>query len=146
MMRTIVRILLATTLAVLLALAPKQVLAQRELIAPMGAKHTLALDQLSGFRASAVNGINGAAGFSYAGPIGFAHQSYSETGFNNAGDTTVRTTTFWLAPSVDFFIIDNLSLGGLVEISTTSGSVDRPVNAATTQTTDLPSTLNFTFL
>src|SRR5262249_8193411 len=87
----------------------------------MGAKYTLVIDQLSGFRASAFGGN----GFSYAGPIGIMHQSYTAARFNNTGDDVTRTTTFWIAPSADIFLFNfPLSLGALIEISSTSGSVD----------------------
>ncbi len=143
MLRTIVRVLLVLVVVLLL---PRAAYAQRELLSPLGAKHTLALDQLSGFRASAVGGIVGGAGFAYAGPIGFARQSYTEAAFNNIGDTTVRTTTIWFAPSADFFVIESLSVGGLIEVSSTSGSIEIPINAATRQTNDLATTTNFTIL
>lgn len=114
-------------------------LAQRELLNTMGAKHTLSIDQVAGFRVNS-------GGLSYAGPIGFATQSVTETGFNNAGDTTVKTTTFWFAPSADFFIIDHLSIGGLIELTTQSQSIQRPTNQNATQTVELPTTTGFAFI
>ncbi len=135
MPRTIVRLLAF----VLVFTSARAALAQRELLSPMGARHTLSIDQVAGFRVNA-------SGFSYAGPIGFATNSYNETGFNGGGDTTVKTTSFWFAPSADFFIIDNLSLGGVVELTTQSQSVTRPTNQNVTQTFDLPSTTGFAFI
>src|SRR2546422_3785794 len=76
--------------------------AQREVLTSMGNKGTLAIDQLSGFRISSLGGV------SYAGPIGFSVQSQGET-FPGGDKQTLHSTTFWLAPSADFFIIDHLS-------------------------------------
>ena len=135
MMRAIVRVLVG----LLLLTSARTALAQRELLTTMGAKHTLAIDQIAGFRISA-------SGFAYAGPIGFMRQSYTETAFNNNGDTTVRATTFWLAPSADYFVIDHLSIGGLIGVETQSSSVERPINGAATQTFDQPTTTSFTLL
>jgi hypothetical protein len=135
MLRTIVRLL---AFVLVFASAPAA-FAQRELLNTMGAKHTLSIDQVAGFRVNT-------SGFSYAGPIGFATSSYSETGFNNTGDTTTKTTTFWLAPSADYFVIDHLSVGGLIELTTTSQSITRPINPNTQQTTDLPTTTGISFI
>ena len=139
MLRTIVRLLAF----VLVFTSARAAFAQRELLTTMGAKHTLAIDQVAGFRVNS-------SGFSYAGPIGFATQSYTETGFGNGngngGDTTVKTTSFWFAPSADFFIIDHLSLGGLIELTTQSQSITTNPNANATTTTDQPTTTGFAFI
>jgi hypothetical protein len=130
---------------VLLLLIPKEAFAQqRELLNPMGSKYTLVIDQLSGFRASAFQG----EGLSYAGPIGIMHQSYTAHRYNNTGDDVVRTTTVWLAPSADIFLFDfPLSIGGLIEIASTSGSIDVQRNGTNiTDTFDLPTTTSITFL
>src|SRR6476661_413403 len=114
-------------------LLPSAALAQ---LVPTGAKHTLAIDQISGFRASAVGGI------SYAGPLGVSFQRVGATSLSGNGTEDVtHSTTFWITPSVDYFVIDHLSIGGLVELSTTSSSVDN-INANRTQTFPLPTTTN----
>jgi hypothetical protein len=135
-------ILLAAVLAVSLVL-PATAHAQRP-TDQMGSRYTLVIDQLSGFRASAFGGN----GFSYAGPLGIVHDSYTAQRFNNSGDDVVRSTTFWLAPSADIFLFTfPLSLGGLIEISSTSSSIDvQAAGSNATQTYDLPTTTNFTFL
>jgi hypothetical protein len=117
----------------------------------MGAKGTLAIDQLSGFRVSSVDVGNGRGGLSYEGPIGFAIRSYSETPFpDRAGiigpDTTYHTTSFWLAPSADFFVIDHLSIGGLIEFVSISTSVDVPRGAGVIVTESFPAQTSFTLL
>jgi hypothetical protein len=141
--RTIVRILVCITML----FTSRAAFAQRELLNPMGQKYTLAIDPIVGFRAGAISaGGVGGDGFSYAGIFGFAHQGYSAARFNNTGDDTYSTNTFWIAPSADFFVIDGLSIGGLVQLSTTSGSYTTQVNNNVTQTFDLPTTTNFTFL
>jgi hypothetical protein len=141
MNQTTARILLVVAVLLLL---PTEAFAQRELLNPMGSKYTLVIDQLSGFRASAFGGN----GFSYAGPIGVMHQSYSEHRFNNTGDDITRTTTIWIAPSADIFLFDfPLSLGALFEISSTSGSFDRQQgNTNTTITRDLATTTSIALL
>ncbi len=105
----------------------------------MGQRHTLAIDQVAGFRVNS-------GGLSYAGPIGFTSSSYTEAPFGGGGDTTVKTTTFWFAPSADFFVIDHLSIGGVVELTTQSQSVTRPTNQNATQTFDLPSVTGFAII
>jgi hypothetical protein len=142
MARTIVRLLTCA----LVLFTTRAAFAQRELLNPMGQKYTLAIDQIAGFRAGAVNGFGGGFGFAYAGPFGFAHQTYTETRFNNTGDDKINTNSFWISPSADFFIIDGLSIGGLIEVSTTSGSTDRQLNNGVVQTFDIATTTNFTFL
>ena len=80
-MRPILR-LLAFTLVFSCA---RGAFAQRELLNTMGAKHTLSIDQVAGFR------IN-SSGLSYAGPIGFSTRSDTATSFqNNGGDSTLKT-------------------------------------------------------
>ena len=112
-------------------------------LTPMHGSSLLVIDQISGFRAGAFGG----PGFSYAGPIGVMHQSYTSARFNGTGDDVTRTTTFWIAPSADFVFSFGLSVGGLIELSSTSGSVDRQNgNGNTTVTNDLPTTTSFTFL
>ena len=110
----------------------------------MGARYTLVIDQLSGFRASAFGGNP----FGYAGPIGVVHDSYTAHRFNNTGDDVTRSTTFWLSPSADIFLFSfPLSLGALIEISSTSSSIDaQAAGSNATQTYDLPTTTNLTFL
>src|SRR5512140_1434097 len=127
MLRTIVRLLAF----VLVFTSARAAFAQRELLNTMGAKHTLSIEQVAGFRVNA-------SGFSYAGPIGFATQSATETQFGNGGDVTVKTTSFWFAPSADFFVIDQLSLGGVIELTTQSQSVTTNPNPNATTTTDRP--------
>lgn len=135
-MRPILR-LLAFTLVFSCA---RGAFAQRELLNTMGAKHTLSIDQVAGFR------IN-SSGLSYAGPIGFSTRSDTATSFqNNGGDSTLKTTTFWLSPSADYFVIDHLSLGAAFELSTTSQSIQQPTNQNATQTFDLPTTTSVAFV
>ena len=133
--------------AVLIALSlPSRDAAAQTIATPTGTKGTLAIDQISGFRASAIGGI------SYAGPIGVVTQRTTATRFDNGlgggnpGEDATRFTTFWISPTADYFVIDHLSVGGLVEVSTTSASIERINNNGTTQTTSLPTTTNFALL
>jgi opacity protein-like surface antigen len=110
----------------------------------MGDKGQLWLDQLSGFRVGTSSTVG--AQVDYYGPIGFNVTSVSEDcfGTNCNTTTTLHQTTFWLAPSADIFVIDHLSIGGLIEFSTTSASQDLQ-QGGTTSSGPLPSTTNFTF-
>lgn len=109
-----------------------------------GDRGQLAIDQISGFRLSSVGGL------SYYGPIGVSLSSITTRALGTPGniteDDTFHYTTFWLAPSADFFVIDHLSVGGLIEFATTSTSEDRNVTGQPQQTINLPSTTDFTLL
>jgi hypothetical protein len=111
----------------------------------LGNKGTLAIDQISGFRANSVGGIG------YAGLIGFNTQSVSvddnAPNGQKAGSHTEHFTNFWIAPSADYFIIDHLSLGGVIEIASTSRSLSiDTLNPQTSTTVSEPSTTSFTLL
>jgi hypothetical protein len=132
-----------------LALLPRQAFAQREVLNPMGAKGTLAIDDLSGFRMGSVGtgnpGVN--YGVSYTGILGFSVQSVGENDFNTGVTTTAHYTSIWIAPSADYFVIDHLSVGGLLAIESTSASLDVPTGAGNATTTfNLPGTTSITFL
>ena len=127
---------------------PREAYAQRPLITGTGNKGQLVIDQVSGFRA----GLAGIGGVTYPtveyyGPIGFAIQSYSEAAPPPTnGNQVTHATTFWLAPSFDYFVIEHWSIGGLLELASTSGSVDVPLNAGVSQSHDLPTLTSFTLL
>jgi hypothetical protein len=107
----------------------------------IGAKGQLVIDQLSGFRVTTSGNLD------YYGPLGFSTRSFTERDFDNTRtqDVTTHETTFWFAPSADFFVIDHLSVGGLIELATTSSSVNVNTNGASASTS-LPGTTDFTFL
>lgn len=107
---------------------------------PMGARGQLAIDQISGFRARTDGSI------SYYGPVGFSINSFTATNLDGSGDTTYHNTSFWLAPSADYFVIDNLSVGGLFEFSSTSTSADFKDRFGVVNTISLPSQTSFTLL
>ena len=107
---------------------------------PMGQKSQLVVDQISGFR------MNIDGNLSYSGPLGFSTRSYSETLTTGNGDATYHFFTWWLAPSADYFVVDNVSIGALVEVSQTSGSVDFPTGGGATQSLSQPTSTNLTFL
>lgn len=111
---------------------------------PLGAKHTLVFDDLSGFRASTAGGV------AYVGPLGFSVQSFSENilGANgaNAGSDTIHETTFWFAPSADFFLIDHLSIGAVLEFAIVSANYTQSVFGTASANHPLPTTTNVTIL
>ena len=126
--------------ATLVAL-PHEARALGEPTSTMGTRGQIAIDQISGFRVSSDGGL------SYYGPLGFSTRSYNAGSLvPNRGDTTLHYTTFWIAPSGDYFVIDNLSVGGLLELSTTSSSVDFPTGNGATQNISQPTTTNITIL
>src|SRR5580704_17585891 len=86
-----------------------------------GGRGSLVFDDLSGFRASTVGGVG------YAGPLGVSVQSLNEQviGGANGDTTTYHYTNFWFAPSIDVFVINHLSIGGLIEVAVTTASVDQ---------------------
>lgn len=108
MRRCFVLVLLA--LAVFFAARPARA-ADRELIVPFHEGGHLVLDQLSGMRLSTGTGV------SYAGPIGFAYRTEKMAGLHE-----LETTTYWVAPSADVFVLDHFSVGGLVEIAHTTSA------------------------
>lgn len=113
----------------------------RDLLVAPGAKGQLAFDQISGFRATSLDGVG------YAGLFG-ARWDRQSTDIAAGGKRTFKSLSLWLAPSADYFVIDHLSLGGAVELTRTSTSVESPVDANpnVTRTVDLPTTLGFSIV
>lgn len=120
--------------------------ASADLLTPLGGRGQLVIQQIAGFRAGGAASPSG-GGFSYSGILGFNYSRYSE-GVVGAGSDTSNNyafTSFWIAPSADFFPIDHLTIGGLIEVSATLNSLDRKI-AGVNQSVDLPTTVNFTIL
>jgi len=118
------RPLVVVLLALAALLAPRAARAERDLIVPFHEGGHLVFDQLAGVRLGAASGV------SYAGPIGVSFQQAKADSFTpGAPAAASRTTTLWLAPSADVFVTDHLSVGGLVEVSHTFGSVTSPSGA-----------------
>jgi hypothetical protein len=145
---------LALVTFVLAFLLAAPAFAQRELLTKAGQKGQIIIDQISGFRGG-VSGVVGAGGggtlypsVSYYGPIGFAVESYSQAAPPPRAPNSfvVTATTFWLAPSLDIFVINHLSLGGMIQIAYTTASESQPRNATQSQSTDLPSNTSFAIL
>jgi hypothetical protein len=141
-------LLLASACAGVLYAAPA--LAQRDLLTKPGQKGQLVIDQISGFRGGVSGAIGGAGlapSMNYYGPIGFSVQRYTQANaVNNPNTDVVSATTFWLAPSVDYFIINHLSIGGMVQIAYTSTSLSRPTNATQSQEVSEPSNTSFAIM
>jgi hypothetical protein len=134
---------------VLLASGPAW--AQRELLTKPGQRGQVVIDQISGFRGgvSSVGPQNSLTpSVQYYGPLGFAVERYSQTDAANPQNVdSVTATTFWIAPSADVFVIDHLSIGGMVELAytTNSGSVPQagPAGMARSMSVNLPSSTSF---
>jgi hypothetical protein len=138
--------LVATLAVVAVMLAPRPAEAQRELLTPLGGKGQLAIDQISGLRV----GVSAyGPSVNYYGPLGLAVQNYSQAdpGVANGTDT-IHLTTVWIAPSLDFFVIDHLSVGGLLVFASTSGSIDTPQmgNPNVTNSASIPTLQTFELL
>jgi hypothetical protein len=136
---------------VVLALLARPAHAQRELLTKPGQKGQIVVDQISGFR----GGVAGAVGanalypsLNYYGPIGFAVQHYSQAaaGADTGNSDVVSTTTFWFAPSLDVFLIDHLSVGGMLQIAYTTASESLPTKATVCRSVDLPSNTSFSIM
>lgn len=126
----------AILVAIVLLFLSKRAAAERELIVPFHESGHLVLDQLSGLRLSTTNG------FAYAGPAGIAFRSSKAEAFAPGGPASeTKTTSIWFAPSADVFVTDHLSVGGLVEVAHTFGSVQ-----SGDQRVELPGTTSLTFL
>ncbi|NOU30207.1 MAG: hypothetical protein HOO96_20075 [Polyangiaceae bacterium] len=114
--------------------------ADRELLVPMGQQKTLVIDQLAGFRISTIEGVG------YAGPLGFSLNRVTVKTANNT-DITNKYTRFWFAPSADFFVIDHLSVGALIEFAVTNTTSEFQANPnAPVQSVDLPAATSITLL
>jgi hypothetical protein len=137
------RILAAAASALLVVFFTHTAHAQRDVGTPLGGRGTLSIDQLSGFRMSAIGG-NG-YGVGYSGIIGFSTQSVAQDQ-PGGGTTTGHYTSFWIAPSADYFVIDHLSIGGLLEVATTSANRDQLAPGNTTVNVGLPTQTSITFL
>jgi hypothetical protein len=132
----------------LLLLAPSA-LAQRDLLTTPGQKGQIVIDQISGFRGGVSGLVGGSLGPSvnYYGPIGVAVQRYSQADNAEPPNTDVVTaTTFWLAPSADYFVIRHLSVGGMIEIAYTTSSLSQPTNPTQSRQVSEPSNTSFAFM
>ncbi len=120
-------------------LVERQARGERELIVPFEERGHVVLDQLAGLR------LDPTSGFSYAGPAGVAFRSTRSDAFVPGGPATeTSTTTMWLAPSADVFVVDHLSVGGRIEIAHTWGAVSPATGSG--QRLELPGTTTLTFV
>ena len=133
-------VLLGTVLLFVFVTRPAS--AQRELMTQTGGKGQLSIDTLVGLNIGIFNGPT------YSGPFGIMRQSYSERPLANnvEVDNKYHATTIWLAPAADYFVIQGLSLGGLLELAHTSTSEEIPTNTNATNSFSQPSTLNVSVL
>jgi len=125
----------------------------------LGDPGAFVIDQISGFRARVGGGVQ------YYGPVGFAYNSFSSPGSPqiitngttvqgvNQTETTVKSYSIWLAPSLDYFLVQNLSIGGLFAVDTQWGTATTKTTALfgagqTNQEsqTDLPNVTSFTLI
>lgn len=142
MSRTVKKVV-PSLVAAALALSAAPRLAHAEVVPPVsmpGERGQLWIDQISGFRVTPT-------GLNYYGPIGFSVRSFSEKEFTTRADIddTVHASTFWIAPSADYFVTNHFSVGGLIMFATTSNSADSTNNGVTT-TVSQPTTNDFVFL
>jgi hypothetical protein len=112
-MKRIAKCLCFAVVGVLVAAFAKSASADEPPKGLMGKKSQLVVDQISGFRVSANGNINYVI------------------------EETSKSTTFWLAPSADFFLLDHVSVGGFIEIASTSQSLSTTAGSQTSSR-DLP--------
>ena len=67
--------------------------------------------------------------------MSFQHYDLGSYLPSGVGRTTLSSTTFFVAPSADYFVIDGLSLGALLEFSTTSSKAQVTPGAEITRPT-----------
>jgi hypothetical protein len=124
----------------------------------LGCAGTFVIDQVSGFRGRVGGGV------SYYGPLGVAYNTFSAPSgqvVNFTGtapsvsqsETTIKSWSIWLSPSIDYFLVPNLSIGGLFSVDTTFGSAETKITTTSasgptvkTQQNDLPSVTSFTLI
>ncbi|MGZ3418574.1 MAG: hypothetical protein ACXVEE_11950 [Polyangiales bacterium] len=124
----------------------------------LGCAGTFVIDQVSGFRGRVGGGV------SYYGPLGVAYNTFNApsgqvVSFSGTApsisqsETTIRSWSIWLSPSIDYFIVPNLSVGGLFSVDTTFGSAETKITTTSasgptvkTQQNDLPSVTSFTLI
>jgi hypothetical protein len=133
-------LLVGTFLFVFFAASPA--LAQRDLMTSTGGRGQLNIDSLIGLR------IGTFSGPAYSGPLGISSQSYSQTKLANGVDVDDKFhyTTFWFAPSADYFVIDQLSLGGLFEIALVNGTAELASGQNARTNVSIPTTTAITIL
>ncbi len=112
----------AGILLVLLFWTPR-LRAERELIVPFHEGGHVVVDQLCGVR------VGGTGDAAYAGIAGIASRTTNapSSEHHDGARPSVETslTRLWLAPSVDVFVTEHLSVGGRFEVSHVWGSVER---------------------
>ena len=124
----------------------------------LGEVGAFVIDQVSGFRGR----VGGGVGF--YGPIGLAYNTFEgQSGTNvdfsgstpsaSSTQTTINSWSLWLAPSIDYFLAPNISVGGLFAVDTTFGSAESKTTKQTasgtvvqSSTVDLPSVTAFTLM
>jgi hypothetical protein len=138
--------------------APAPVAGAEPVRPDLGEVGAFVIDQVSGFRGR----VGGGVGF--YGPIGLAYNTFegqSGTQVNFTGttasasstQTTINSWSLWLAPSIDYFIAPNISVGGLFAVDTTFGSAESKTSRLSaagtvvdTSKIDLPSVTSFTLM
>lgn len=86
-----------------------------------GSRGMLAIDDLVGYESSTL--LVGRAGLGgLSGAIGVYKSNTHSNLLNSDGTTTpsdVKMTSLWLAPSLDWFVVDRVSIGGSISVSNT---------------------------
>jgi hypothetical protein len=138
-----IALFLAANLAALAFFCTPNANAQSALLSPTGGKGQLVFDNITGIRANVTSGV------SYSGDVGFSIQRFgvnTDLGGGVTGTNVFHATTVWLAPQADYFVINHLSVGGLLEIASTSTSEDIATSATTSTSKDTGSNFDFTLL
>jgi hypothetical protein len=91
-----------------------------------GSRGMLAIDDLVGYESAPLPGIGGLGSLGFVGALGAYKWTSHSNPSNNDGSTTpseVKITTLWLAPSLDWFVVDRVSIGGSIGVSNTHAEV-----------------------
>jgi len=115
------------------------------LITPTGGRGQLVIQQVAGFRAGGITTPNVAA--AQLGMLGLSYSSLSLGHAAGGGSDSFESFGFWLVPSADFFPIDHLSVGGLIQFGLTSTTFSTKATATSLPaTTGMPTIFDVTIL
>ena len=124
----------------------------------LGDPGAFVIDQVSGFRARVGGGVQ------YYGPVGFGYNSFSSAGaptvnIDSTGkitqvttsETNIKSYSIWLAPSLDYFIVQNVSVGALLAFDAQWGTAKTTTTnvatgASSDSSADLPTVNSFTLI
>ena len=124
----------------------------------LGDPGAFVIDQISGFRGRVGGGVQ------YYGPLGVAYNNFSTTlapqitlSASNPNivttETSIKSWSIWFAPSLDYFIVQNISVGALLAVDAGFGSASTKTttqsltgSSSANASGDLPTVTSFTLM